>query len=266
MFKNLKLLATMVGLMAVLVGLMAMPGVTQQFKLPSPWTPPFNPGKPLPNTLQQDGITRENLIQLINRVYAPTLTASEGDIWDTQCAGFYSSHFITFTFIPANPYSRSIQRILAGDFDNVPLFILYVHDDGESKPVVRRQMPAGAYMAKLVGPTEAVFVDQEGNEVLRGSVEITRSDKPSTPYFPCFPGQAQVGFTLSQQSQGRVLENLLQTSSDGYIYGEVEYCYAWCFIRVKVKIIIACTVEEGGGQNMASAARARMYTLDKPRR
>ena len=52
------------------------------------------------------------------------LTASEGDIWDTQCAGFYLSLFIIFTFIPANPYSRSIQRILKGDFDNVPLFIL----------------------------------------------------------------------------------------------------------------------------------------------
>lgn len=244
---------------------MAMPGVTQEFELPSPWTPPFNPFNPkaLHDALQQNPLTRENLVQLINRVYAPTLTASEGDIWDTQCAGFYSSPFITFTFIPANPYSRSIQRILAGDFDNVPLFILYIHDDGGSKPVVKRQIPAGAYMAKLISPTKAVFVDQEGNEILTGSVEIIRSDKPSTPYFPCFPGQAQVGFTLNQHSQSTELEGLLQTSSDGYIYGEVEYCYAWCLIWIKVKIIVACTVEEGEGvgQNMASATRARMYAL-----
>lgn len=41
MFKNLKLLATMIGLVAMLVGLMAMPGVTQEFELPSPLDPAF---------------------------------------------------------------------------------------------------------------------------------------------------------------------------------------------------------------------------------
>jgi hypothetical protein len=98
--KNLKLIATAIGLVAVLVMGLAMPGATQR-----------------------DALTRENLIQLINRVYAPTLTASEGIIWDTQCVSFYSSPFITFSFIPANPYSRSIERIRSGDFDNVPLFL-----------------------------------------------------------------------------------------------------------------------------------------------
>ncbi len=55
--KNLKLIGTAIGLVAVLVMGLAMPGATQQ-----------------------DALTRENLVQLINRVYAPTLTASEGVI------------------------------------------------------------------------------------------------------------------------------------------------------------------------------------------
>jgi hypothetical protein len=264
-----KLIATMVGLVAVLAMMLAVPGVTQQFELPSPWTPPFNPFNPktLPDILQENPLTRENLIQVINRIYAPTLTASEGDIWDTQCAGFYSSPFITLTFIPANPHSRSIDRILAGDLDNVPLFMLYVHDDGESKPVVKRQIAAGAYMAKLVSPTKVIFVDQEGNEVLAGEVEIIRSDKPSTSYFPCFPGQAQIGFTLAQNSQNMMPEGLSQTSSDGYIYGQIEYCYAWCFIRVKVTIVIACTVEEGVGQSAhAQHSYNTIYASERLRR
>jgi len=241
--KNLKLICTAIGLVAVLVLGLAMPGATQQ-----------------------NALTRESLIQLINRVYAPTLTASEGVIWDTQCVSFYSSPFITFSFIPANPYSRSIERILSGDFDNVPLFVLYVHDDGGSKPMVKRQILAGAYMARLVGPTKVVFVDQEGNEVLTGSVEIAISDRPSTPYFPCFPGQIQAGFTLAQQSSQVVgLESLLQTSSDGYIYGQIEYCYAWCLIRVTVTVIIACTVEEGLSSAQAKGVSDRLYALDRLR-
>jgi hypothetical protein len=190
--KNLKLIATAIGLMTVLVMGLAMPGVTQQ-----------------------DALTRENLIQLINRVYAPTLTASEGVIWDTQCVSFYSSPFITFSFIPANPYSRSIERIRSGDFDNVPLFILYVHDDGGSKPTVRRQILPGAYMAKLVSPTKVVFVDQEGNEVLTGSAEITISDRPSTSYFlPVLPwpntSRLYVGATIIPSSRaGKPFANLI---------------------------------------------------------
>jgi hypothetical protein len=241
--KNLKLIATAIGLVTVLVMGLAMPGATQQ-----------------------DALTRENLIQLINRVYAPTLTASEGIIWDTQCVSFYSSPFITFSFIPANPYSRSIERIRSGDFDNVPLFILYVHDDGGSKPTVKRQILPGAYMAKLVSPTKVVFVDQEGNEVLTGSAEITISDRPSTSYFPCFPGQIQAGFTLGQPSSQAVdLESPLQTSSDGYICGYVEYCYAWCFIRVIVKVVIACTVEEGLSNAQAKDIGDRLYALNRLR-
>ncbi len=172
MFKKFKLICTAIGLVAVLVlMLIVLPGGAQ--KLPSdlpfsPWTPPFNPGRPEPDTLQPNPLTREGLVQTIHHLVTTTFTASEGDIWDTQCAGIYSSPFITFTYIPASPYSRSIERLLAGDFDHVPLFIFYLHENGASKPVVRRQIEPGAYMAKLVSPTKVVFVDQEGNEVLSG--------------------------------------------------------------------------------------------------
>jgi hypothetical protein len=83
--KNLKLIATAVGLVVMLVMGLAMPGVTQQPS--SPWTPPFRPRVP----------------EALNQAISGTLTASKGDILDIENAAFISHPRLTSAYIPLHP-------------------------------------------------------------------------------------------------------------------------------------------------------------------
>lgn len=160
--KTLKLLMTMVGLVAVLVGLMAMPGVTQQ-----------NP------------LSRANVVNAISNAVAATLTAAEGDVFDMDNAKFYSDTRVAFAYIPLHPSSRSLQLLEQGLEDlfagrpvNVVLSALYLPED------VRGFLRAGTYTMKLVDNSRVVVVDQEGQEVFVGKVKVEDTRGKSGPFPP----------------------------------------------------------------------------------
>lgn len=152
--KNLKLLATMIGLVAVLVMGLAMLGVTQQ-----------NP------------LSRASVVNAINNAVAATLTAAEGDVFDLDNAKFYSDARVAFGYIPLHPSSRSLQLLeqsledlFAGSQMNVVIGALYLPDD------VPGFLRAGTYKVKLINKDRVVLIDQEDREVFvsKGVVEDTR--------------------------------------------------------------------------------------------
>ncbi len=149
--RKFKLLATAIGLVAVLVMGLALPGVTQQ-----------NP------------LSRANIVAAVNSAVAATLTAAEGDIFDTDNAKFYSDTKTAFAYIPLHPTSRSIQvlnenldRLFAGEDLNVTIGAFYVPD------TIPGFLKSGSYTLKLMNKNKAVFIDQEGREALYATkVEI----------------------------------------------------------------------------------------------
>jgi hypothetical protein len=156
--KRFRLVGQAIGLVAVLVLLLAVPGVTQQVPL-----------------------SRQAVVGALEEALGQTLTATEGDIIDTQCARFYSDARATFSYIPYHPASRSLQRLLEDDFENVPFGVLYLPED------IPDFLKAGAYTFKFADPTRVVLVDQDGNEVFSTSVHTQRREGPPIPYAPCFP-------------------------------------------------------------------------------
>lgn len=159
MFKNLKLLAMTVGLVAVLVMGLAMLGVTQQ------------------NTL-----SRANVVNAISNAIAATLTAAEGDVFDTDNAKFYSDPRVAFAFIPLHPSSRSYQaleqnlyRLRTDENLNITVGAFYVPED------VPGFVKAGTYIMKLVNRSKAVLMNQEGKEVFSGSVQVERTEGKLDP-------------------------------------------------------------------------------------
>jgi hypothetical protein len=88
--KNLKLIATAIGLVTVLVMGLAMPGATQQ-----------NP------------LSRANVVQAVNNIVT-TLTATEGELLNPDAATFVSDIFATYTYIPIakGATSRTASRLL----------------------------------------------------------------------------------------------------------------------------------------------------------
>lgn len=157
--KNLKLLAMMVGLVTVLMVGLAMPGVTQQ-----------NP------------LSRANIVNAINSAVAATLTAAEGDVFDTGNAKFYSDTRMAFAYIPLHPSSRSYQALeqnlykLRTDEDlNITVGAFYVPED------IPGFVKAGTYLMKLVNRSKAVLIDQGGNEAFLGSVKVERTEGKLDP-------------------------------------------------------------------------------------
>jgi hypothetical protein len=157
--KNLKLIATAIGLVTVLVMGLAMPGATQQ-----------NP------------LSRASVVNAISNAVAATLTAAEGDVFDTENAKFYSDARMAFALIPLNPSSRSYQVLeqnlykLRTDEDlNVTVAAFYVPED------VPSFVKAGTYIMKLMNRSKAVLVDQEGREAFSGSVRIERTEGKLDP-------------------------------------------------------------------------------------
>ncbi len=145
---NFKLICSVVGLMAVLVMGLAMPGVTQQ-----------NP------------LSRANVVNAISNAVAATLTAAEGDIFDTDNAKFYSGTKMSFAYIPLHPASRSLQvlnenldRLFAGENLNVNLGAFYIPD-----AIPGFFLKPGSYLLKLVNKDRVAFVDSQGLEVFYAS-------------------------------------------------------------------------------------------------
>jgi hypothetical protein len=141
--KNLKLIATAIGLVAVLVMGLAMPGATQQ-----------NP------------LSRASVVNAISNAVAATLTAAEGDVFDTENAKFYSDTSVAFVYIPLHPASRSYQlfdpqELLAGKVVNMTMAALFLPDNTPF-------LPAGMYTLKIVDKTKYAIVDQAGKEVYSG--------------------------------------------------------------------------------------------------
>ena len=141
--KNLKLLMTMVGLVAVLVGLMAMPGVTQQ-----------NP------------LTRSAFTQAVKDTLGAMLTAAEGDILNPEAATVVSLPFVTVTYVPIARESRSAQRLIhelfsGRDFDPIFLGIIFV----DQHPNQYYMFPEGVYQVFLTSSGVLQLVDQDGNVV-----------------------------------------------------------------------------------------------------
>ncbi len=160
--KNFKLIYTAIGLVAVLVMGLAMPGVTQQ-----------NP------------LSRASVVGAINNALAATLTAAEGDIFDTDNAKFYSDTRIAFAYIPLKESSRSLQvleeslnDLLAGRPVNTTISALYLPDD------VPGFLKAGTYTMKLVDNTKVALVDQEGHEVFFGKVTVKDTRGQPGPFIP----------------------------------------------------------------------------------
>jgi hypothetical protein len=165
--KNLKLIATAIGLVTVLVMGLAMPGATQQ-----------NP------------LTRQAVVQGIDSALA-AFTAAEGDVWDTQCTQFYSTPRFTLAFVPLHPSSRSLQMLLTKDARNITLEALYIPED------IPGFLRAGTYLVKIedpnVNPARILVVDQEGNIVYTTTAKIERSNTPKPElYKPCFPATVEL--------------------------------------------------------------------------
>jgi len=205
--RNFKL----IGLVAVLVLVLALPGVTQES--------PFS---------------RAKIVSELENALA-MFTVAEGDILDTGCARFYSDPFMTLAFIPLHPTSRSLQRLVEGEFD-VAFEALYVPDD------IPGFLPKGTYTVKLASPTEFVIVDQEGNKVYSGKAEVTRSDKRTVPYPPCFPWRFEALVEYIENPNGFPAGESAFVSPHKIIITEtIEACYFWCMIKIKKTI----TKEEG---------------------
>jgi hypothetical protein len=156
--KNLKLIATAIGLVAVLVMGLAMPGATQQ-----------NP------------LSRASVVNAISNVVAATLTAAEGDVFDTENAKFYSDTSVAFVYIPLHPASRFYQlfdpqELLAGKTVNMTIAALYIPDRVAFPPVCDLCDPvvlgAGAYVLKVVNNTTYALLDKSGKEVYSGKLRV----------------------------------------------------------------------------------------------
>jgi hypothetical protein len=168
--KNLKLIATAIGLVTVLVMGLAMPGVTQQ--PPSPWTPPFRPKIP----------------EALNQVISGTLTASEGDILDTEAAMLASTGPVTFAYIPLHPSSRSAQRLKDwlekgepfGEF--LYLGALYLENDLRGS-FGFDSLKAGTYYLKVLKNLRLIAVDPTtGEESTIGIVSLGLLPQGSAKY------------------------------------------------------------------------------------
>ena len=132
----------------------------------------------MPGVTQQDPLSRANVVNAISNAVTATLTAAEGDVFDTDNAKFYSDSRVAFGYIPLHPSSRSLQLLeqsledlFAGSQMNIVIGALYLPDDAPGF------LRAGTYKVKLINKTKVVLIDQEDREVFVGKgvrVEDTR--------------------------------------------------------------------------------------------
>ena len=161
--KNLKLICTAIGLVAVLVGLMAMPGVTQQ-----------NP------------LSRASVVQAVNNI-ATTLTATEGELLDPDAATFVSDIFATYTYIPIAKESRSAQRLLeelCSGKDFAPILLGVVVADHYPTPELPQGRLEGVFYVYLTSKGVLQFVTKDGDVAfeIQGRITCPNVDLSKLPW------------------------------------------------------------------------------------
>ena len=153
--KEFKLIATAVGLVAVLVVGLAVPGATQE----DPWV-------------------RSNVIKMLQDKFARLTAAGEDTILNISGAIMWSDPARLMAFVP--PLSASLpldklRAILAGEEIAVTIGGFYVGEDHR----VEGKLRPGAYWIKLIGKSKVVFVDEEGNEAYE--VPVTHFEELTKP-------------------------------------------------------------------------------------
>lgn len=149
--KNLKLLMTMVGVVAVLVMGLAMPGATQGGDL-----------------------SRQNIVGSLQNLFS-TLTASEGDVLDTQGAVFYSHPEVTIGFAILDRVSKSwalMEDLLAGQRVIPALGGIYVVDDTTGF------LKVGRYVVRAINQNQVALFDMDENQIAVGKLQIKRLSQP----------------------------------------------------------------------------------------
>jgi hypothetical protein len=161
--KNLKLIATAVGLVTVLVMGLAMPGATQQ-----------NP------------LSRANVVQAVNNIVT-TLTATEGELLDPDAATFVSDIFATYTYIPIAKESRSAQRLLeevCSGKDFAPILLGVVVADHYPTPELPQGRLQSSFYVYLTSKGVLRFVTQDGDVAfeMQGRITCPNVDLSKLPW------------------------------------------------------------------------------------
>lgn len=165
MFKNLKLFATAIGLIAVLVIGLAIRGVTQGYD------PCANarPGIPC--------INRSQLVQGLQNEFA-SLTASTEDLLDFERAVFWSDGIPRqIAYIPPDPASGlwdRVNQLRNGENVEVPFGGLYV---AQGKSLLGQ--PPLTLKMRLKGNkdhADIVFINAEGEEVIKVPANLDLRD------------------------------------------------------------------------------------------
>ena len=173
--KNLKLIATAVGLVAVLVMGLAMPGATQIENPPS-----IGCGKP-----SIPCIDRFALVQGLQNEFAG-LTASTEDLLDFEKAVYWSDGGPReIAYIPPHPASgiwERVQQMRAGENVEIPFGALYiVRDDTGLFPF---KLPASVKL-RLRGD-RVILIDSEGQELMTWPAIVDRTtplpEKPNLKF------------------------------------------------------------------------------------
>jgi hypothetical protein len=138
--RRFKPIGQAIGLVAVLVLLLTVPGVTQQ----------------------ENPLSRQGVVNVVNEVLGAALTAAEGDILDPDNATFISTDDVTLTYVPLARESRSAQRLIEEVFsgeDFAPIFIGTIFVD--QHPI----LPQGLFQMFLTSEGVLRLVDQDGSVV-----------------------------------------------------------------------------------------------------
>ncbi len=165
--KKFKLLATMVGLVAVLVTLIILSSSAQ--------CGPFGPLGPGPC------INRDQIVQGLQAAFS-SFTASAEDLLDFEKAVLWSDGTPglprLIAYIPPHPISNFIpltKQLLAGEKVEVPVGGLWVGDDPTSF------LPPGAYKIRVRirdDKAEMAFINSAGEEVRTSPAKVDKSIPP----------------------------------------------------------------------------------------
>jgi len=156
--KNLKLICTAIGLVAVLVMGLAMPGATQQ------------------NPLARQGITNA-----VGSALQSFLTAAADVLLAPERVLLLSNTAVTVGFIPLSEVDEPrvtglLADILDGKGGSATIGAIYIVEPIKIKGLDGREvsLPQGVYMVKVTDKDKAVLVDTEENEVVTVRVEMEK--------------------------------------------------------------------------------------------
>jgi len=164
--KNLKLIGTAIGLVAVLVVGLTVPGATQQ-----------NP------------LSRQSVVQTVSQVVQATLVASAEEFFNTDKFVFYSGPEVTAAFISAHSASRAwqlLRQLAAGEEVGVVTFGLLYVPDGLKKVMITGGDPPitlapGLYKLQALAKDKMAIADQEGRVLASGAMRLGPGPDCFTP-------------------------------------------------------------------------------------